>query len=141
MTIAQFIAAIEAKPNFIKWTQVPIVSEIIGDIEKHHGVAYISTQDGTNTFNVWFMVDTATGEATWQNIDTMEPEKNSLNVKINALKAYLKSNFSGYFVTRIDAENNWAEAEVFSVSGTDLQKSIVLVFKQGINPITHRKIV
>lgn len=141
MTTAQFITAVEAKPQFIKWAKVPAAVETLGDIQKWNGVAFITTPDGTNTYNVWFIVDTTTGEATWQNLDTMEPEKNTVAVKEAALKAYLKANFAGYFILRADLDNNWAEAEVFTVSGADLAKSTVLVFKQGTNPIAHRKIV
>jgi len=141
MTKEQFITAVEAKPQFIKWAKSPVAVETIGDIEKHHGIAYITTPDGTNTFNVWFMVDTVTGEATWQNADTLEPAKNATEVKMNALKNYLKTNFAGYFINRTDLENNWAEADVYTVSGQDLAKSTVLVFKQGTNPITHRKVI
>jgi hypothetical protein len=141
MTKAQFIAAVEAKPQFIKWAQLPVVVETLGDVEKHHGVAFITTPDGTNTYNVWFMVDTATGEATWQQFDTMTPEANQGTQKQQALENYLKANFAGYFVNRADLTNNWAEADVYTVSGADLAKSTILVYKQGSNPITHRKVV
>lgn len=141
MTKQDFIASVEAKPQFIKWAQVPVLAEAIGTIEKWHGLAYITTDDGTNIFNVWFMVDTTTGEASWQQLDTLEPSKNTIATKENALKTYLKSNFAGYFINRADLDNNWAEADVYEVSGSDLAKSTVLVFKQGTNPITHRKII
>lgn len=141
MTTAQSITAIEAKPHFIKWAQVPQMAEKLGDVEKWHGIAYISTPDGTNTYNVWFMNDTATNTATWQQQDMLNPEANTASAKETALKTYLKANFAGFFINRADLENNWAEAEVFTVSGQDLAKSTVLVFKQGSNPIAHRKIV
>ena len=141
MTKAQFIASVEAKTQFIKWAQVPALVEKLGDVEKWMGVAYITTPDGTNTYNVWFLVDSATDTATWQNQDTMEPKKNTNEVKLDALKAYLKATFAGYFIGRVDLENNWAEADVYTVSGADLTKSTVLVFKHGTNPITHRKVV
>lgn len=139
MTTAQFIASVEAKPQFIKWAKAPAVFDTIGDVEKWHGVAFITTPDGTNTFNVWFMVDG--GQATWQNEDTLNPEVNTTQVKMDALKEYLKATFAGYFILRTDLDNNWAEAEVYTVSGQDLAKSTVLVFKQGTNPITHRKVI
>lgn len=139
MTTAQFIASIEAKPQFIKWVQAPAVIETLGGVEKWHGVAYITTPDGTNTFNVFFMVDG--GQATWQNQDQLEPQKNATQVKMEALLSYLKANFAGFFVNRVDLENNWAEADVYAISGADLAKSTVLVFKLGANPITHRKII
>jgi hypothetical protein len=139
MTTAQFIAAVEAKPQFIKWAVAPAVAETIGDVEKWHGVAYITTPDGTNTYNVWFMVDG--GEATWQQFDTMTPEANANDGKRSALEAYLESTFVAYFVLRIDYTHNWAEADVYAISGADLAKSTVLVYKQGTNPIAHRKVV
>jgi hypothetical protein len=141
MTTAQFIAAVEAKPNFIKWAKFPAAVETIGEIEKHNGIAYITTPDGTNTYNVWFMVDTATGEATWQTLDTMTPEANTLNAVQKSLDDYLKATFPAYFVVRVDAINRWAEAEVFNVAGQDLSRQKVLVYKQGSNPITHKIII
>jgi len=144
MTKADFIASVEAKPNFIKWAKLPEVAERIGDVEKWNGIAYINTTEGyTNTFNVWFIVDTATGNATWQTIDTLEPNKNATQVAINALTTYLKSNFAAYFLIpgKADVVNKWAEAEVFIVSGNDLVRKNVIVYKQGTNPITHKVIV
>ena len=87
------------------------------------------------------MVDTTTGEATWQNLDTLDPAVNTLAVKTQALEDYMKATFSGYFINRSDLVNNWVEADVFTISGTDLAKSSVLVFKLDDKPITHRKIV
>jgi hypothetical protein len=139
MTKDQFIAQVEAKTIFIKWAQVPAVFETVGGVEKWRGVALITTPDGTNLYDVWFIV--SDGVATWQNLDTMEPEKNSTQTKLDALSDYLKANFNGFFVLRSDLVNNWAEAEVFSVSGADLTRSTVLVFKVGNNPVTHRKII
>lgn len=141
MTKEQFISAVEAKPNFIKWASAPALKETVGDIEKWLGLAFVSTPDGVNTFSVWFMVDKATGEANWQNVDTLEPEKNVYAVKEKVLKNYLNSTFQAHFLLRVDLDNNWAEADVYEVSGQDLSKSTVLVFKKGNNPITHRKIV
>lgn len=143
MTKEQFIASVESKPNFIKWASAPVLIETIGDIEKHSGVAYITTPDGTNTFNVWFCVDKTTGEASWQNRDQLEPEKNSYEVKRRALETYLKANFNAYFVVagRVDYDNNWAEAEVFTLTTGKLTKKNVLVYKQGNNPISHLDII
>ena len=141
MTTAQFIAAVEAKPQFVKWASEAVNVETIGGIEKHMRIAYINTPDGTNLMQVWYIVDSATGNTTWQTGDTIEPEKNTVNVKFNALKAYLKATFAAHFVGRTDLDNNWAEADVYTVSGADLAKSTVLVYKIGNNPITHKKIV
>ena len=121
--------------------QQPALAETIGDVERWHGIAYVTTPDGTNVTNVWFMVDLATGNATWQMQDTLENDKNTYEVKRNLLNAYLKANFAGFFLLRVDLDNNWAEADVYTVSGSDLAKSTVLVYKQGTNPITHRKVV
>lgn len=141
MTKDQFITTVETKTNFIKWASVPVLIEKVGDIEKWMGIAYIRTPDGTNTYQVWFMVDVATGEATWQNQDQMSPEKNISEVKMSALENYLKTTFPAYFILRADLKNNWAEADVYAVSGTDLALSKVLVYKQGANPITHKKVI
>lgn len=141
MTKEQFIASVEAKPQFIKWAVVPQLVETINGIETWHGRPYHTTPDGTNIFNVWFHVDTATGEATWQNRDNMDAANNTNEKKLNALNTYMKTNFAGFFINRVDLDNNWAEADVYVVSGADLAKSTVLVFKNGPNPITHRKVV
>jgi len=90
---------------------------------------------------VWFMVDTATGEANWQNFDTMTPEANTLNAKMNALTNYLKSNFHAYFIGRYDLNNNWAEADTYKLVNGNLQMTKVMVFKVGNNPIQHLNIV
>lgn len=141
MTKDQFIAAVEAKPNFIKWAKDPALQSTVGDIEHWLGKAYIRTDDGRNLFDVWFFNDTATNEAHWQNVDTMEPQGNASAKKQATLEAYLSSNFAAYFVEAIDLDNNWARATVYAVSGQDLAESKVLVFKRGANPITHRNII
>lgn len=141
MTKAQFIAAVEAKPNFIKWASVPRQVEEIGGVQKWNGVAHITTPDGTNLYNVWFIVDVATDEATWQNSDTLEPEKNSDSVKYNALQAYLKANFNAFFIGRVDLVNNWAEADVYTLDTGKLAKKSVIVYKQGNNPIAHLDVI
>ncbi len=144
MTKQEFISSVEAKPNFIKWAQVPQLIETLGDVQKWNGIAFITTDEGfTNTFNVWFMVDTATGNATWQNIDTLEPSNNATQASVDALTGYMKANFVAYFLVpgKVDVKNKWAEAEVFQVSGSDLTKKTILVYKQGANPITHKVIV
>lgn len=141
MTKEQFIATVESKPQFIKWAAVPTQQEIIGDIEKWHGRAFITTVDGVNVFEVWFIVDKATGEANWQNQDTLEPEKNTQIKKLTALETYLKQNFDAFFVLRTDLNNNWAEADVYKLTNGNLVESKVLVFKKGISPISHLNII
>lgn len=139
MTTAQFITEIEAKPQFIKWAKAPAVLETVGDVEKWNGIAYVTTPNGTNTLNVFFMVDA--GQATWQQADPIDFQNSVTSIKMNVLLAYLKTTFVGYFVLRTDLENNWAEAEVFTISGADLVQSKVLVYKLGNNPIAHKKII
>ena len=140
MTKEEFKTAVEAKPNFIKWAKAPAVNvlngqpEVYGDIEKHHGLAYISTPDGTNTYNVWFMVDTATGEATWQSHDTMEPEKNTADAKLKVLNDYIDANFVGGFVIRMNLDENYAEAEVYEAG---IGRKTILVYKPQGQAVTH----
>lgn len=140
MTTAEFIASVEAKPQFIKWAVAPVQQVVVGGVGKWEGTAYVRTPNGTNLISVWFIVDEA-GQATWQNQDTIDPSKNVTSAKEDVLNAYLKATFVAHFILRADLTNNWAEADVYTISGTDLAKSTVLVFKQGANPITHRKIV
>lgn len=141
MTKAQFITAIEAKPRFIKWAALPALTTTIGEIEQWTGKAYVSTPDGNYVDGVSFFVDKATGEATWVGSNQIDSDSNALAKKYNVLKGYLASNFVAYFIGRTNLEDNWVEADVYTVSGTDLAKSTVLVYKAGANPITHKKIV
>lgn len=131
MTKAQFIASVEAKPNFIKWVKEPALAEACGGgIEKWNGVAYITTQEGANVFNVWFMWDSALDDAKWQNTDTMEPNK--------ALEftEYLDANFDAYFVLRQDWKNRWTEADVFVADDVGRAKKTVLVYRED-GSVTH----
>lgn len=142
MTSQEFITSIEAKPLFIKWAEFPTVKEVIGTIQKWEGKAYINTGAGRNIFSVWFVEDTETNEAFWQNQDQLQPETNPLPTKQTALENYLKANFDAYFLTsKLDLVNNWAEAEVLIFAAGKLTRKNVLVFKRGNNPITHLEII
>lgn len=146
MTATQFIANIATKASFVKWATVPVAVESVGGIEKWQGIALVKTgdvtaPDGTNLLNVFFLVDTATGEATWQNLDQLDPLKNISNDRIDRLEKYLKANFFAYFLIQTNADSFWAKAEVFTISGTDLAKSTVLVYKPAGSAITHKTIL
>lgn len=141
MTKEQFITSVEEKPRFIKWVSQPSLVSTIGDIQRWAGKAYTSTPDGNHIDEVSFFVDALTGDTVWAGSNQIAPDENSIAKKYNALKTYLNANFAAYFIGRTDLENNWVEADVFIVSGADLSKSTVLVFKNGNNPIAHKKIV
>ncbi len=149
MTKEQFIAQeVEANPKFIKWAKEPTVAldargnpETYGTVEKWHGLAYISTLDGTNTYNIFFMVDTVTGETTWQEFNTLAPETSTYNKRALAIRKYLTDNFEAHFILREDIVNDWMEADVFVTEATNLKKSTVLVYKPQGAPITHKLIV
>lgn len=141
MTKAEFITAVEAKTQFVKWAVAPVLSETIGEVEKWNGRAYITTADGVNVFEVWFMVDSISGEANWQNQDTMDASESVSAKKMSALETYVAGAFDAYFVVRTDLDNNWAEVDVFKLTTGDLVASKVMVFKKGTNPITHLTIV
>lgn len=146
MTKAEFIAAVEAKPNFIKWIVAPErantitsfrkqVSNLDSDeLEHWHGYAHISTKDGTAVFNVWFFVDPVADVATWQNGDSMQPEENTDAKKLAVLEQYITDNFIGGFVTQAKLENNYAEAEVYE---TGIGKKTILIYKPTTGAITH----
>jgi len=87
------------------------------------------------------MVDNTTGEATWQNADMLQPEENMEAKKMSALTNYLASNFVAYFVNRADLTNNWAEADVYEISGSQLVQNTIMVYKIGNNPITHKTVI
>lgn len=141
MTKTEFIAAIETKPQFVKWAKLPELSETFGDVQRWQGLALTNVSEGSALKNIVFAWDSVTDVATWWAGDAIEPEKNSTQIKLNALTNYLKGNFLAFFVTRTDIVNSWAEADVFTVSGQDVAKSSVIVYKSGNNPITHAKII
>lgn len=141
MKKAQFITALEAKPQFIKWAVAPALAETVGDIEKWHGRAYITTPNGANVLEVWFIVDAATGEANWQNADTIDTSESVEAKKMTSLENYLKTNFDAHFLGRIDLDNLWAEADVFKLTNGALTQSKVLVFKKGSAPVAHLNVV
>lgn len=140
MTKDAFVTSITTEPNFLKWAKEPVLLETMGDIEKWNGVVYRSTPDGTNTEHVFFMVDKVTGEASWQNINTLSLIKNTNENRIDKMANYLKQTFFAYRFTFVDPENFWGEAEVYT-DGVDLTKTKVLVYKTATNPVTHKKIV
>ena len=141
MTKLQFIESVEVKPNFLKWAGVETLIED-GLLRKYRRDAFVTTPDGfRNIVQVWYIEDTETGDTTFQNYDTLTPAENTSTKAQAALSAYLKATFAAYRLLWADLENNFAEAEVFSITGNDLARSKVLVFKVGSNPITHRVIV
>lgn len=141
MTKSQFLASVEAKPNFIKWLTDEVIVETVGGVRKCRRDALITSESGfLNTFQVWYIEDTATNETTFQNVDTLTPAENASAKRQKSLEDYLVANFSAFRVLWSDLDRNYAEAEVFAVSGADLVRSKVLVFKTGTNPITHRTI-
>lgn len=141
MTKAQFITAIEANPRFIKWASQPALASTAGEIETWVGKAFVTMPDGNYVDSITFFVDKATGVATWAGSNQIDSESNTLATKYKVLKNYLSSNFVAYFIGRTNLEDNWVEADVYTLSGTDLAKSTVLVYKEGVKPITHKKII
>lgn len=139
MTKDAFVASIAAEPNFLKWAQQPVLLETIGEVQKWHGIVYKTTPDGTNTEHVYFMVDSITGEATWQNQNSLSPSKNTTASRADRLEKYLGQTFFGYHITMIDPQNNWAEADIYT-DGATITKSKVFVYKKGANPVTHKAI-
>lgn len=123
-----FIANIEAKPNFKKWVKTPEVHSTKGDIEHYHGEAYVSTPDGVNITNVWFMVDKATGDAEWQTIDTLTPEANTVVSKLKAMENYLANKYDAFFLKDVNTELGYAEAVVYSADSKVATKKTVLLY-------------
>lgn len=140
MTKSEFITAIETKPQFIKWVQVPRAVRDTNGVQEHYGIAHMSTPDGTVLKDIFFLVS-ADDTATWKETDVLDQTKTAKEVKLNALRAYLKANFEAFFITRMDLDNNFAEADVYTLSVTDLTPSRVIVYKRGATPITHRKVI
>ena len=147
MTKQELQTKVENKKGFhsiIKDDLAP--DNVAGDpIEKRFFYVNHTNADGTmgKTF-VYYLHDTENDEAWFYNVETESvdaKEPNTEQKKLNALQNYLGSTFAGFFINRFDLENNWAEADVYEVSGQDLTKSTVLVFKKGSSAITHRKVV
>lgn len=141
MTKAEFIASVEAKPNFIKWLATEVVKETIGTVSKIYRYALVTSPSGfPDISQVWYLEDSTDGSTSFQSVDTLTESENDSGKKQAALVAYLKATFVAYHLVWFDPTNNVAEAEVFSVSGSDLARSRVLVYKIGANPITHKLI-
>lgn len=147
MTKAQFITAVQGKTGFGSIIQDNLAPDnLAGDvIEKRY--LYINTvnTDGTagKTY-VYYTLDTQADVASFYNVapDSFDTKGVSPDgAKLNALTAYLKANFNAYFIGRIDFANNWAEADVFTLTTGKLVKKAVIVFKQGANPITHLDVI
>lgn len=144
MTKQEFIDSVLAEPNVVEIVaDSDQVAETAGNWEKgNFKVVIVEPQGSKNIRNVWYIRNTETDETEYQTANTVAPEKNVYEAKLKALKDYLASNFEAYFIgDLVDLNNNWTEAIVYEVSGQDLIKSTVLVFKKGTNPIAHRKIV
>lgn len=147
MTKAQFISAVQAKKGFVSIIKDALAPDHINDdpIEKRYLYINHTNADGTmgKTY-VYYLHDVANDAASFYNVETEAldiKEPNTENKKYLALRAYLKANFAAFFLVNHDLDNNWAEAEVFTLSGSDLTRSRVIVYKQGSNPIAHKKIV
>jgi hypothetical protein len=56
---------------------------------------------------------------------------------------YCKNTFTAYFIIpdRVDVLNKWAVVEAYTESAGKLARRSVLVFKKGINPVTHIDII
>lgn len=147
MLKADLIAKVQAKKGFksiIKDALAPD-HDPNDPIEKRYLYVNHVNADGTagKTF-VYYLHDPQTDEAWFYNaevetVDMKEPV--SEQKKFDALTAYLKANFDAYFVLRWDTANNWAEADVFTLTNGELVKSRVMVFKKGANHIAHLTIV
>lgn len=147
MTKSELKAKVEAKIGFHSIIQDELAPDHIpGDkIEKRYLYINHTNSDGTmgKTF-IYYLHDIEKNIASFYNVETesldiKEPQTNQK--KLILLQNYLKSNFDGFFIIRVDMENNWAEADVYELSGSELTKSSVMVFKPINGAITHRKII
>lgn len=135
MTLAEFYTNVENTPSFIKWVDEAVEIEARGNVKKMRRDALVNTKDGKNIVGIWFIDND--GDVAWQTTNTLEPKENTTQKKQAALEAYLSAQFNAYFINRADLDNNWAEADVYTVKSGVLEKSVVLVFKRGNNPISH----
>jgi len=147
MTKQELLTKVASKIGFhsiIKDELAP--DNVPGDpIEKRYLYINHTNADGTmgKTF-VYYLHDVANDVASFYNLeaealDNKEPA--SEQKKLDALQTYLKGKYQAYFVTRFDMINNWAIADVYSLSAGTLVKKTVMVFKKGVNPITDLDIV
>lgn len=143
----ELLDAVAAKKGFVSIAKDDVAPDNVqGDeIEKRYLYVNHTNADGTmgKTF-VFYLHNTTTDEAWFyndepENVDQKEP--NSEQKKLDALAAYMKTNFDAYFIGRFDTTNNWAEADVFMLAAGKLTKKSVLVFKKGTNPINHLEVV
>jgi len=141
MTKEELITDIESKSQFIKWAIDPVKKETLGIIEKWNGVAFISTPEGhRNTYNVWFLVDTETSEAFYQQFDSLDKDNNTIQAKYDALETYCEDTFQAFKITDSNLDKNYAFVEAYTLSDGTFTKENVIVYKQGANPITHAPI-
>lgn len=147
MTKAQLQAQLEAKKGFHSIIKDELAPDHIVDdpIEKRYFYVNHVNADGTagKTF-VYYLHDTVNDTAWFYNAETESvdaKEPTTEQKKLDALQAYLKTNFNAYFVIRFDVENNWAEADTYKLENGKLTHAKVMVFKAGSNPISHLEIV
>lgn len=147
MTKQELITKVENKVGFLSIVQDALAPDNIpGDpISKRYLYINHTNADGTmgKTY-VYYLWDTVNDVASFYNVETEAldvKEPSTDQKKLDSFKIYLGTNFSAYFILRSDLQNNWVEADVFTVTGSDLTKSTVLAIKNGTNPINHRKIV
>lgn len=148
MTKAELVTIVEGKTGYVAILKDAVAPDnVAGTKEKRYMLVETLNTDGTKGItNVTYVLDTGTDEAWFYNAEPVSFDTGVVSVPqatIDALKAYCVANFEAYFLIpeRIDAENNWAVVEAYTVSGSDLAKSTVMVYKKGTNPITHVTIV
>jgi hypothetical protein len=140
------IAQLKSKNGFMSILEDSLSSDSkSADIEKRYMLVEHQNADGTvGTTSVYYLFNTKTGEAKFYNIvpNSFDSRETSPDmVKQQALEAYLKAKYNAYFIGRTDFVNNWAEADVFTLTTGKLVKKKVLVYKQGVNPIADIDVV
>lgn len=146
MKKADLLAAVATKQGYVAVASDNLDS-LVGTKEKRYLIVETLNANGTKGFtNVYYVLDTITQDAWFYNVESQAFDNTYKDVPqttLDALRAYCKANFAAYFLIpdRIDADNKWAVVEAYILTAGKLTKSLKMVYKQGVSPITHVDIV
>lgn len=148
MNKADLITKVGSKTGFVR-----VISDVLAPdnipnqdlLDKKILKVEHTNSDGTKgVTNVYYLEDKASGDVAFYNQEPQVFDQRAVSLdaqKQEALETYLKANFNAHFINRVDFDNNWAEADTYTLEGGSLTKKTVLVFKDGANPISHLVVV
>lgn len=135
MTKQQFIDSVLAESNVLEVvTDSDVVHKTAGTWELGKFDVVMTTEHGGKDIrSVSYVRNVSTGDTEYQNLNSVNRNKNLNEVKIKILTDYIHSTFLGGRVTYTDLDNNYAEAVVFDTTG----EKKVWIYKPDGQPLTH----